>query len=149
MISLVFVVLSPDPYALVLGWMPPVAIALIVGRGLAYGIAEPARHSLFVQVPRSERYKGQNAVDTAVWRFGDLTIALGMDALRAVGVAAPGFAALGALSAAAAGLVGWRVPQGGVEPSLRLASRRRWRRTRARLHAPKEMAGRSPPLELP
>jgi AAA family ATP:ADP antiporter len=106
--SLVFVALSSDPYAPVLGWMPPVAIALIVGRGLAYGIAEPARHSLFAQVSRSERYKGQNAVDTAVWRFGDLAIAVGMNVLRGLGVAAPGFAALGALSAATAGLVGWR-----------------------------------------
>lgn len=108
MAALMFVVLSPAPHAPVFGWMPPVAIALIVGRGLAYGIAEPARHSLFAQVSRSERYKGQNAVDTAVWRFGDLTIALGMNALRAVGVTAAGFAALGAVSAAAAGLVGWR-----------------------------------------
>lgn len=106
--ALVFVAVSANPYALVMGWMPPVAIALIVSRGLAYGIAEPARHSLFAQVSRSERYKGQNAVDTAVWRFGDLTIALGMNALRAFGVVTSGFAAIGALSAVAAGVVGWR-----------------------------------------
>jgi AAA family ATP:ADP antiporter len=115
MTALMFVVLSPDPYAVILGWMPPVAIALIVSRGLAYGIAEPARHSLFAQVPRSERYKGQNAVDTAVWRFGDMTIALGMNALRTLGVVTSGFAALGAVSAVAAGVVGWRASRKAVQ----------------------------------
>lgn len=108
MVSLLFVALSQNPYAPVLGWLPPVAIALVVGRGLAYGIAEPSRHSLFAQVSRSERYKGQNAVDTAVWRFGDLTIALGMNGLRSLGVATSGLALLAAISAATAGLVGWR-----------------------------------------
>lgn len=108
MVALVFVAFSSDPYARVLGWMPPVAIAVIVGRGFAYGLAEPARHSLFAQVSRNERYKGQNTVDTAVWRFGDLSIALGMNALRGVGVGVTGFAGLAALSAATAGLVGWR-----------------------------------------
>ena len=107
-VALGFVVLSPDPHAPVLGMMPPVVIALIISRGLGYGMAEPARHSLFTQVSRNERYKGQNAVDTAVWRFGDLTIALGMNALRLLGVATAGFAALAALSAATAGVVGWR-----------------------------------------
>jgi ATP:ADP antiporter, AAA family len=109
MAALVFVVLSPDPYAKVFGWLPPVAIAVIVGRGFAYGLAEPARHSLFAQVSRSERYKGQSTVDTAVWRFGDLTIALGMNVLRSAGVGVSGFAGIAALSAATAGLVGWRV----------------------------------------
>ena len=65
------VVFAPDPHAPLIGSMPAVAIALIVSRGLAYGMAEPARHSLYTRVPRSVRYKGQNAVDTAVWRFGD------------------------------------------------------------------------------
>lgn len=108
MSALVFVALTADPHALVLGWMPAVAIAVIVGRGFAYGLAEPARHSLFAQVSRNERYKGQTAVDTAVWRFGDLVIALGMNALRNVGVGVSGFAGLAALSAGMAGLVGWR-----------------------------------------
>lgn len=106
--ALLFVALTPDPYAQLFGWMPPVAIAVIVGRGFAYGLAEPARHSLFAQVSRNERYKGQNTVDTAVWRFGDLAIALGMNALRSVGVGVSGLAGLAALSAATAGLVGWR-----------------------------------------
>jgi AAA family ATP:ADP antiporter len=107
--ALLVVVFAPDPHAALVGTMPAVAIALIVSRGLAYGMAEPARHSLFTRVPRSLRYKGQNAVDTAVWRFGDLTIAVGMNALRGVGMATAGFAGISALAAMAAAAIGWRL----------------------------------------
>ena len=72
-------------------------------------MAEPARHSLFARVPRNLRYKGQNVVDTAVWRFGDLVIATGMNALRGVGVGIAGFAGLSAVAAAAAAALGWRL----------------------------------------
>jgi AAA family ATP:ADP antiporter len=72
-------------------------------------MAEPARHSLFAGVPRNIRYKGQNAVDTAVWRFGDVSIALGMNALRTIGATVATFAAISAASAVAAGMIGWRV----------------------------------------
>jgi AAA family ATP:ADP antiporter len=82
---------------------------LIVSRGLAYGMAEPARHSLFARVPRNVRYKGQNVVDTAVWRFGDLAIALGMNALRGLGMATAGFAAISATAAVSAAALGWRI----------------------------------------
>jgi AAA family ATP:ADP antiporter len=106
---LLLVVFSADPHAPLLAGMPAVALALIVSRGLAYGMAEPARHSLFAGVPRNIRYKGQNAVDTAVWRFGDVSIALGMNALRAIGATVATFAAISAVSAVAAGAIGWRV----------------------------------------
>jgi AAA family ATP:ADP antiporter len=105
---LLLVVFSADPHAPLLAGMPAVALALIVSRGLAYGMAEPARHSLFAGVPRNIRYKGQNAVDTAVWRFGDVSIALGMNALRALGATVATFAAISAVSALAAGAIGWR-----------------------------------------
>jgi AAA family ATP:ADP antiporter len=113
--ALLLVVFASDPHAALIGSMPAVAIALIVSRGLAYGMAEPARHSLFTRVPRSLRYKGQNAVDTAVWRFGDLAIAMGMNALRGVGVVTAGFAGLSAVAAMAAAAIGWRLSrQAGV-----------------------------------
>jgi len=105
---LLAVAMLPDPYHPLVGTLPAVAIALVVGRGFGFGVGEPARHSLFAQVPPSERYKGQNAIDTAVWRFGDVVIATGMNALRGVGVVASGFAALASLSAATAAVVGWR-----------------------------------------
>jgi AAA family ATP:ADP antiporter len=60
-------------------------------------------------VPRSVRYKGQNAVDTAVWRFGDVAIASGMNGLRTLGVATGGFASLSAVAAVAAAAIGWRL----------------------------------------
>jgi AAA family ATP:ADP antiporter len=106
---LMVVVFAPDPHAPLLAGMPAVAIALIVSRGLAYGMAEPARHSLYTRVPRSVRYKGQNAVDTAVWRFGDVAIASGMNGLRTLGMTTGGFASLSAVAAVAAAAIGWRL----------------------------------------
>ena len=106
---LLLVMLSGNPYAPVIGPMPWVALALIVSRGLVYGMLGPARESLFAQVPRSLRYKGKNAVDTAVWRFGDLVISLSMNLLRSGGMVAAGFAAIAAVAAAAAGALGWRL----------------------------------------
>ncbi|MCM2335954.1 MAG: hypothetical protein NDI66_04140 [Pseudomonas sp.] len=107
--ALSLVIVSPDPHAPIVGAFPAVAIALIVSRGLAYGMAEPARHSLFTRVPRSQRYKGQNAVDTAVWRFGDLAVALTMNGLRSVGAGIGMLASLSAAAAMAAGWIGWRL----------------------------------------
>lgn len=109
MLALSLVIFSRDPHAPLIGAFPAVAIALIVSRGLAYGMAEPARHSLFTRVPRNERYKGQNAVDTAVWRFGDMAIALAMNGLRTVGMVTAGFAALSAVAALSAAAIGWRL----------------------------------------
>ncbi len=111
--ALLLVVFSSDPHAPLIGSMPAVAIALIVSRGLAYGMAEPARHSLFARMPRGIRYKGQNVVDTAVWRFGDVSIAVGMNLLRSVGMATAGFASLSALAAVTAAGVGWRLSKHG------------------------------------
>lgn len=114
MLALGLVIVSNDPYAPLLGALPAVAVATIVSRALAYGMAEPARHSLFTQVPRNERYKGQNAVDTAVWRFGDLLVALLMNAGRVAGVGVAGFAAFGAGAAALAAGIGWRLSRRGT-----------------------------------
>ena len=89
--------------------MPWVALALVVSRALAYGLVGPARESLFSMVPRSVRYKGKNAVDTAVWRFGDLSVASIMDGLRGFGVGIAGFSLLAASWGALATAVGWRL----------------------------------------
>ncbi|MFC5577343.1 NTP/NDP exchange transporter [Lysobacter niabensis] len=113
-LALSLVIFSPDPHAPLVGAFPAVALALIISRGLAYGMAEPARHSLFTRVPRNERYKGQNAVDTAVWRFGDLAIALGMNGLRSLGVTAGGFAAISAMAAFTAAAIGVRLSRQGT-----------------------------------
>jgi AAA family ATP:ADP antiporter len=109
MLVMLLVIVAADPHALVVGPLPWVALALVVSRGFAYGALGPARESLFAQVPRSLRYKGKNAVDTAVWRFGDMSVALAMNGLRALGVASLGFAALNIAAAGASGAIGWRL----------------------------------------
>ena len=108
-VSLGAVVAVGDPYAPVIAGLPMVAMAAIVSRGIAYGLAEPARHWLFTRMPRNERYKGQNAIDTAVWRFGDFLVALLMLGGGALGVGVAGFASLGMLAAGGATVVGWRL----------------------------------------
>ncbi len=101
--------LAHDPRALVIGSMPWVALVLIVTRGLAYGMVQPARESLFTKVPRDLRYKGKNAVDTAVWRAGDVVSALSVNGLHLLGVGVAGFGVVGAAVLAASGAIGWRL----------------------------------------
>ncbi|TXI50863.1 MAG: MFS transporter [Lysobacter sp.] len=106
---MLMVLVVSDPHGIAALGLPWVAIALLVSRGLAYGALGPARESLFAQVPRSLRYKGKNAVDTAVWRFGDLVVGLSINALRGLGVVTLGFAAINVLPALASGVLGWRL----------------------------------------
>ena len=94
LLMMLCVVFTQGSYAPVIGGLPWVVLGLIVTRSLAYGMLGPARESLFTLVPRDLRYKGKNAVDTAVWRLGDLTISLGMNGLRMFGIAVSGFAAI-------------------------------------------------------
>ncbi len=89
--------------------MPWVVFALIMSRACGYGLLGPAREAMFAAVPRNLRYQGKNAVDTAVWRFGDLVISTSINLLRSAGVATGGFAQIAVVSAAAAGWLGWRL----------------------------------------
>jgi len=121
MAALALVVFAPDAHAPLIGAMPAVAIATIVSRALAFGLAEPARHALFTQVARNARYKGQNAVDTAVWRFGDLVVALGMNGMKALGAGVSAIAGIGVVAAGAAAAIGWRLSRRGpaIDPEHR------------------------------
>jgi AAA family ATP:ADP antiporter len=110
--ALVFslVALATNPHAVAFAGFPLVALASILNRGLSFGMLGPARESLFTRMPRSLRFKGKNAVDTAVWRFGDILVVSGMNLLRQqVGMLAGGFAAIAAVSAGLAGVIGWRL----------------------------------------
>jgi ATP:ADP antiporter, AAA family len=49
-----------------------VAALVVVQRSVAYGLTTPARESLFTVVPREEKYKAKNLIDTFVWRGGDV-----------------------------------------------------------------------------
>ncbi|MEH6416648.1 NTP/NDP exchange transporter [Pseudomonas sp. CGJS7] len=99
----------PQGVSALIGPLPAVAVALVVSRGLAYGMVGPARESLFASAARTLRYKGKNAVDTAAWRFGDVMVATAMVSLRSVGVGVGGLAAISAAVAAGAGVVGWNI----------------------------------------
>lgn len=109
LLACVCMALSSNPYAPVIGGMPWVALMLIVTRGLSYGMVQPARESLYTHVPRDWRYKGKNAVDTAVWRAGDVMSASAMNGLRALGAGIPVFGWIGAGALALSGLIGWRL----------------------------------------
>lgn len=98
-----------NQYAPILGAMPPAAIVMIITRSLSHGMILPARESLYTLVPRSVRYKGKNAVDTVVWRAGDILSILSIKGLRSLGVSAAGFGMIWAGLAAAAGYIGWRL----------------------------------------
>ncbi|MGH8184316.1 MAG: NTP/NDP exchange transporter [Rhodanobacteraceae bacterium] len=85
-----------------------VPLVLIVTRSFTYGVTKPASDALYTRSAREIRYKGKNFVETAVWRFGDVTVASGLDGLRAAGATLGGIGVVSACAAAFAGWFGWR-----------------------------------------
>lgn len=98
-----------DPYAPIIGAMPSVALTMILTRSLSYGMLQSARETLYTLVPRDLRYKGKNAVDTVVWRAGDVASLMSVNGFQALGVNAAGFGIIWAALAAASGWIGWRL----------------------------------------
>lgn len=98
-----------DPYAPMIGIMPSVALMMILTRSLSHGMIQPARETLFTLVPRKLRYKGKNAVDTVVWRAGDILSVLSIKGFHYLGVYVAGFGVIWATLSALAGLIGWRL----------------------------------------
>jgi len=98
-----------DPYVIVIGSMPFIAVVLIISRALSFGMVQPARETLYTLVPRDLRYKGKNAVDTAVWRAGDILSLLSINGFRILGVTISGFGVIWAALAATSGWIGWRL----------------------------------------
>jgi len=96
-----------DPYTIIIGTMPSVALAMILTRSLSYGMLQSARETLYTLVPRDLRYKGKNAVDTVVWRAGDITSLMSINGFRALGLGTTGFVGIWAALAAVSGLIGW------------------------------------------
>lgn len=103
------VTLVNNPYSLAIGIMPWIALMLIITRSLSYGMLQSARETLYTLVPRDVRYKGKNAVDTVVWRAGDVASLMSINAFRALGVNITGFGLICAAIAATSGLIGWRL----------------------------------------
>lgn len=95
-----------------LGVYPTVTVVVVfnaVRRATNFALARPTREVLFIVLPREDRYKTKNFIDTSVWRFGDLVVTSTFNLLRSLGVAAPGFAALTMIAAASSGWLGWRI----------------------------------------
>lgn len=101
--------IMPDPYKPIIGIFPMVAIVLILTRSLAHSTVQSARETLYTLVPRDLRYKGKNAVDTVVWRGGDVISMLSINAFRSLGVNVAGFGMIWAVLAATSGFIGWRL----------------------------------------
>lgn len=69
------------------GW-PTVAVFVVaqVARRVAnFALARPAREVLFTSVPREDRYKAKNFIDTVIYRGGDQVASWGYTGLIAIG----------------------------------------------------------------
>ena len=50
-----------------------VAVVQIATRAGEFALAKPGRETIYTRVDRETRYKGKAVIDTAVYRFGDLS----------------------------------------------------------------------------
>ncbi len=99
---------GPSEIALLGFAVPVIAIVQVATRGMTYGMTKPASDALYTRMPRVDRYKGKNFIETAVWRFGDLLVTGGLNGLRAAGVGIAGIGLIGASLAAVATFVARR-----------------------------------------
>lgn len=67
----------------------------IVRRVAQYAIARPSREICFTVVEQSSRYKAKNVIDTAVYRFGDVSSAWVQAGVRSMGYGLNGAIAIG------------------------------------------------------
>lgn len=108
-IGCLLMALIDNPYVPVIGSLPWVAILLINIRALAHGMVQPARETLYTLVPRNLRYKGKNAVDTVIWRAGDIASALSVNGLKFLGLSTAGFGLICAALVAISGTLGFHL----------------------------------------
>jgi len=95
--------------------VPMLAIMMVGTRGFAYGMTKPASDALYTRVPRETRYKGKNFVETAIWRFGDVVVTVGVRLLGSLGVAVTSMAGIGAGISV---LATWVAARAGHSPDL-------------------------------
>jgi ATP:ADP antiporter, AAA family len=81
-----------------------VAALEIARRALGYGITTPARETLFTGVARDEKYRAKNAIDTFIWRGGDVVAVWLMELLFWIGPGESAPAATKVALVAAAGV---------------------------------------------
>ncbi len=95
---------------LALAAAPTLTMAIAVsasGRAVSHALSRPARELLFTAVPREDKYKTKNVIDTLIYRFGDfgsswLHRGLGLAGIAVATVAVP-LAAVWAVLAIALG----------------------------------------------
>lgn len=87
-------------------------VANVLMRATELGLAKPGRDMLYTVVEPETKYKVKNLVDTAVYRFGDMTSGWTHDALAGVGVTLVGFAWLAAVLATGLAALSYAVGTG-------------------------------------
>jgi len=76
-----------------LGLFPTLAVLIVFGcirRAGEYAISKPAREVLYTVIPREEKYKVKNFIDTAVVRGGDAVSGWLFEGLRLLGIGLSG-----------------------------------------------------------
>jgi AAA family ATP:ADP antiporter len=63
---------------------------MVIGKFTTHGVMRPARELLFTVVPRGEKYRAKNVIDTLVFRFGDVGSSWLHHGLVAAGLAGTG-----------------------------------------------------------
>jgi ATP:ADP antiporter, AAA family len=87
--------------------LPTVFVITVVQgirRAAHFAIERPAREILFIEVPREQKYKSKNFIDTVVYRGGDAITAWTSSALQALGL---GIVPISALAVALSGVWLW------------------------------------------
>jgi len=72
-----------------LGAVPTLGVLMVVQtlrRGWNYGLMKPALEALYTVLPREDKYKAKNFIDTFVYRAGDQTGAWSYNGLMAMGL---------------------------------------------------------------
>ena len=85
---------------------PVLAFVMIVRRVGEYALVRPGREMLFTNVDAETKYKAKNAIDTAVYRGGDVLAAWANVGIVAIGTTAAA-SVVGAIVAAIWGVTGW------------------------------------------
>lgn len=110
----VTVLLTAIPLVMVFGFgllalaatFPVLVAVMIVRRVGEYALVRPGREMLFTNVDAETKYKAKNAIDTAVYRGGDVIAAWANVGIVAIGTTAAA-AAVGAVAAAIWAATGW------------------------------------------
>jgi AAA family ATP:ADP antiporter len=88
-----------------------VVAMLVVTRAGAYGLFKPASDAIYTRATREVKYKGKNAIDTVIWRLGDVVVSGAMALAAPLAVSVAGYALISAACSATSGWFGWRTPR--------------------------------------